>query len=281
MALGNIKRLLTLKRSDVTLSRISKAIWRRIADIPQKAIWAAPFPFTKANRSGIEQFKNIHAGKRCFLIANGPSLKHIDFSLLKNEYTIGLNRIYLMEKETGFSPTYLACIDIEAQLSQFIDDYDNLQLPCFFNWDYRHKFSKRKNQYFIKDKLTPEFSTNIARQGYGTGQSVTYMAMQLAFYMGFNELYIIGKDHSYNTNAKSGATIKSTGKEDNHFIKGYYKPGMTWFAPDLQSEEFAYKLSRKAFEQDGRIIKDATIGGNLQIFEKIDFYSLFPSRNKG
>jgi hypothetical protein len=276
--MGNFKRLLTLKKNDVTFPRIIKAIWRRIDDIPQKIIWALPFPFTKRNRNGIEKFKNIHKGKRCFLIANGLSLKNIDFSSLKNEYSIGLNRIYIMEKENGFLPTYLCCIDIHAQLLQFFDDYNNLKLPCFFNWRLHNKFSKKENQYFVKDRLKPSFSIDIAKQGYGTGGSVTYMAMQLAYYMGFNELYLIGKDHSYNTTEKTGTSIESTGKEDNHFIKGYYKPGMKWFAPDLETEEYAYKLARTAFEKGGRIIKDATIGGKLEVFEKIDFYSLFNSK---
>lgn len=271
----NIKRLMSLKRGDITLSRIVKALWKRIDDIPQIIIWALPFAFTQKNRKGIEAFKDIHKGKRCFVIANGPSLKKIDFSLLKDEYAIGLNRIYLMKEENGFEPTYLACIDIEAQLLQFLKDYDNLEMPCFYNWRIRYMFSKKPNQYFVKDRLTPEFSTDVAKQGYGTGRSVTYLAMQLAYYMGFSEVYLIGKDHSYNTSEKTGTSIQSTGQEDNHFIKGYYKPGMKWFAPDFETEEYAYKLARLAFEKDGRIIKDATVGGKLEVFEKVDFYSLF------
>jgi hypothetical protein len=276
--MGNLKRLLSLKKDDITLERVFKAVKRRVEDIPQKILWALPFPFTKRNRAGIEKFKNLHKGKRCFILANGPSLKKIDFSLLKDEYTIGLNRIYLLKEENGFSPTYLSCIDIEAQLLQFLDDYDNLMMPCFYNWALRAKFSKKTNQYFVKDRLVPNFSTDIAKQGYGTGRSVTYLAMQLAYYMGFTEVYLIGKDHSYNTTEKTGTSISSTGKEDNHFIKGYYKPGMTWFAPDLETEEYAYRLARIAYEKDGRIFKDATVDGKLEVFEKVDFYSLFPEK---
>jgi len=273
--MGNIKRLLTLKRRDITISRVSKAIWRRIKDIPERLAWSMPLSFTVKNRKGIERFKDIHKGKRCFLIANGPSLKGIDFSLLKNEFTIGLNRIYMMKEQNGFMPNYLACVDMDAQLLQFFDDYNSLDIPCFYNWQIRHKFSNSENQYFIWDKLKPDFSTDLAIQGHGTGKSVTYLAMQLAYYMGFTEVYLIGKDHSYNTSERTGTSIKSDGKEDNHFIKGYYKPGMQWFAPDYETEEYAYKLAKIAFEKDGRIFKDATINGKLEVFEKIDFYSLF------
>lgn len=276
--MSNLKRFQTLKKGDVTVGRIIKALWRRIDDLPHKLIWNLPTSYTVRNRTAILKFKNIHAGERCFIIANGPSLKHIDFSLLKNEYTIGMNRIYMMQEQNGFSPTYLACIDIEAQLLQFKEDFNNLEMPVFYNWRVRNKFSRKDNQHFIRDTLTPTFSYDLAFRGFGTGRSVTYLAMQLAYYMGFTEVYLIGKDHSYNTTEKTGTAIKSTGKEENHFITGYYKPGMKWFSPDFATEEFAYALAREAFEKNGKIIKDATVNGKLQVFEKIDFYSLFPQK---
>jgi len=93
--------------------------------------------------------------------------------------------------------------------------------------------------------------------------------------MGFKEVYLIGKDHSYHTSEKAGSNITSTGKEENHFISGYYRKGQNWDAPDLKSEEFAYQLARKKFEETNREIKDATIGGKLTVFEKVDFYSIF------
>src|SRR5947209_3772250 len=109
--MSNFQRLRTLKKEDITLKRVAQGIWRRIDDITQKLILKLPLPFTARNRKGLESFKNIHQNKRCFIIANGPSLKNVDFSLLKDEYTIGMNRIYIMKEQNGFSPTYLACID--------------------------------------------------------------------------------------------------------------------------------------------------------------------------
>ena len=64
-------------------------------------------------------------------------------------------------------------------------------------------------------------------------------------------------------------------RESNHFIKGYYKPGMVWDAPDYETEEFVYRLSKEAFEKNGRKIFDATISGKLQVFEKVNYNDLF------
>jgi len=186
-----------------------------------------------------------------------------------------MNRIYLIKEQNGFMPNYIACIDKKSQILQFYNEMDKLEIPCFFNFDLRNKFSKKQNQYFIKGKFSPAFSKNPAHQLLGNGKSVTYAALQIAYFMGFGEIYLIGKDHSYNTNAKAGTGLISDGNEDNHFIKGYYKQGQNWDAPDYGSEEFAYTITRKEFERAGKTIKDATIGGKLNVFEKVDFFSLF------
>ena len=277
--LESVKRLLSLKKEDIYLGRIVDAFIRRINNVPHIICFYTPLGFFKDNRERLASYKDIHKGKRCFVIANGPSLRNIDFNLLKNDYTIGMNRIYLMKEQNGFTPNYLACIDVKSQILQFYEELDQVKIPCFFNFNLRNKFSKKSNQNFILGKFSPKFASNITK-AFGNGRSVTYTAIQLAFLMGFSEVYLIGKDHSYNTNAIAGVGIKSDGKEDNHFIKGYYKPGQNWDAPDYLSEEFAYKIARKKFEINGRIIKDATINGKLEVFEKVEFNSLFLKENK-
>lgn len=272
--LDELKRIKLSNKEDIYFSRIINAIIRRIFYLPQILIYYLPFGFYKKNRNNLKSFNNIHKGERCFIIANGPSLKHVDFSLLENEFTIGMNRIYLMKEQNGFTPNYLACIDEKSQINQFHEEFDEVEIPCFFNFKLRHKFSKLSNQNFILGKFSQSFANGISK-AYGNGKSVTYTAIQLAFYMGFKEVYIIGKDHSYNTDQKAGTGIKSDGNEDNHFIKGYYKKGQNWDAPDLTSEELAYKIARNKFEINGRIIKDATYSGKLEIFEKIRFESIF------
>ena len=272
--LGDLKRIKSIKKEDVSFLRIINAIFRRIYYIPQRLIYYIPFGFYQRNRKNLNSFNNIHKGERCFIIANGPSLKHIDFSLLENEFTIGMNRIYLMKKQNGFIPNYLACIDEKSQINQFHEEFNKVEIPCFFNFKLRNKFSKLSNQNFVVGKFSQSFANGISK-AYGNGKSVTYTAIQLAFYMGFKEVYIIGKDHSYNTVQKAGTGIKSDGNEDNHFIKGYYKKGQNWDAPDLTGEEHAYKIAKEKFKKNNRKIFDATVDGKLQVFEKIDFFSLF------
>ncbi len=258
---------------ELSFERIVNAIKVRLKDIPHKLAWKNS-SFAKKNKEKLQSFHNIHQGKRCFIVANGPSLKQTDLSLLKNEITLGMNRIYLSAPESGFTPTYIVVHDIGIQLEQFRDDFDSLELPKFFNWNARKLFTKKNNLAFIRSDYSPMFSKDLTETSWA-GHSVTYICIQLAFYMGFSEVYLVGKDHNYQEKGTPGKLVKATGEEKNHFVSGYYKKGMGWRIPDYKGEELGYKMARKAFEEEGRIIKDSTINGCLEVFEKVDYYSLF------
>jgi len=270
-----ILRLKNMNMKDITLQRIAKAIARWFFfDIPHRIAWALPLKFTVQNKKNLLKYKDIHKGKRCFIIANGPSLKEIDFSLLKNEITIGMNRIYLLEKTNGFMPNYLVCIDIPCQLKQFWDDYNRINIHRFYRWEARKFFGEQENLNYLRHGFSPQFKKDILKP-IGVTRSVTYTCIQLAYYMGFNQIILIGKDHSYNISGKAGTPVKSDGAETNHFIDGYYKKGMKWDIPDYLSEELAYRLARKAVEMEGKEIFDATKDGKLNVFEKIKYEDLF------
>ncbi len=273
----SLKRLSHLDKKDVTVSRVVAALWRRLMSIPDKVYYYWPWGFPAQNRKKLTRVNNQYAGKRCFVIANGPSLNKIDFTLLKDEYTFGMNRVYLMKEQNGFMPTFIACMDKERLIKPFHEDLDNLGIPSFFPFSCRNYFSKKENQYFNPCRFSSEFQTD-ATKPLGNGKTVTYNVIQLAFCMGFQEVYIIGKDHSFNTTGLVGKGIEVKEKDENHFIKNYLLPGQKFDVPDWKTEEYAYQISREAFEKAGRVIKNATVGGKLEIFERVDFYSLFPKK---
>lgn len=275
--MGTIELLKRTNKRDITFKRVIYALGRRLSGWPEQILFFLPLGFSRKNREKLKKLKDKHKGQRCFIVCNGPSLKEINFDLLKDEITFGMNRIYLMKEQNGFVPTYYGCIDKNSQILQFKDDMDKLEMPCFFPFSLRKHFSKKENQYFIGGKFSHDFQPD-GSSLLGNAKSITYILMQIAFYMGFQEVYVIGKDHSYNTTATAGTGLKATGEEGNHFIKGYYKPGMRWDAPDYIAEEYEYEMTRKAYEKAGRIIKNATVGGKLEVFERVDFYSLFPQK---
>jgi len=73
---------------------------------------AATFhPWRRDTRSRLAALHNSRAGQRCFILGNGPSLRQTDLSKLRNEATIGLNRIFLAFPEMGFHTSYLVSIN--------------------------------------------------------------------------------------------------------------------------------------------------------------------------
>ncbi|MFK7840888.1 MAG: hypothetical protein AB8B54_01370, partial [Sphingorhabdus sp.] len=105
--------------------------------------------------------------------------------------------------------------------------------------------------------------------GMGSGATVTYAALQLAYHMGANPVIIVGVDHSFDKSGSANIYEKRSGADNNHFDPNYFKDGSYWGVPNLDASEEVFLKSRIAFEQDGRKIYDATVDGKLQIFEKI------------
>ncbi len=65
-------------------------------------------PLRRESIRQLAALKDIHRGERCFIIGNGPSLKQTDLSRLKDEFTFGMNRFYLMFPSWG-SPPPISC----------------------------------------------------------------------------------------------------------------------------------------------------------------------------
>jgi hypothetical protein len=185
-----------------------------------------------------------------------------------------MNRARLLEAAVGLKPTYVVAVDIETKLAQFTAEFQSTDVPSFYNWNARGLFRDSPHIHYVKDSPNPKFQPD-AKRVIGSGKSVTYTCLQLAFYLGFREVILVGKDHDYGVSSKPHELITATGNEGSWFIPGYHAAGMQFRAPDFYGEEHAYRLAREAFERAGRRVVDATVGGKLNVFEKVDLVSLF------
>lgn len=244
-----------------------------IERIPDDII-AATHPIRRVTNTKIKKFQDQFNGKRCFIIGNGPSLKNTDLTKLRNEYTFGLNRIYLMFKELGFQTSFLVSIN-DLVIQQTVKEIESLDMPRFVSWRSRNWLQPSDNLYFLHTTYTGVKFAKNAQKRLWEGATVTYVAMQLAYYFGFSEVVLIGVDHNFVTKGEANKTITSQGDDPNHFHPEYFGKGFRWQLPDLETSEFAYQLAKQYFEADGRQIIDATIGGNLQVFPKVEYASLF------
>ncbi len=93
--------------------------------------------------------------------------------------------------------------------------------------------------------------------------------------MGFEEVILIGVDHSFASKGRPNETVVSAGDDPNHFSPNYFDRGFRWQLPDLEASERAYRMAKEAYERHGRRILDATLGGKLEVFPKVAYESLF------
>ena len=244
---------------------------RRLPQVPDAYL----HPWRRKSRERMYEYYNIHKGERCFIIGNGPSLKNTDLSKLKNEFTFGMNRIYLLFPELGFHTTYFASIN-DLVIEQCADDIAALPIPKFISWHSNHHFQRfPDDMVFLYTTYTgPGFTYDVTRRVW-EGATVTNIALQLAFYMGFERVILIGVDHNFASRGEANKTVISTGDDPNHFDPRYFGKGFRWQLPDLDTSEFAYSMARRAYEKAGREVLDATVGGKLTIFPKVDYTSLF------
>ncbi|MEH2947663.1 6-hydroxymethylpterin diphosphokinase MptE-like protein [Sporofaciens sp. JLR.KK001] len=220
----------------------------------------------------IEKFHNLHKGQRCFIVATGPSLKIEDLDLLKNnnEVCFSMNTIFYAFDKTDWRPDYYVVSDYRG-----IDEYsrllDNLPVRYQFLGDGSETFWKvphRENllrfhqHYEFSFNRLPKFSDNFSLRSY-MGGTVTYTCMQLAVYMGFTEIYLLGVDFSYGGN--------KSGKKYAHFHEEKELEA-TGFA---QYDGSAYKAAEVYTKKHGIKIYNATRGGKLEVFERVNFVNLF------
>ncbi len=255
---------------------ILRRAYSNLTHLPELPV-ATLHPWRRESIKRLAALKDIHKGKRAFIIGNGPSLKQTDLSKLKNEFTFGLNRIYLMFPELGFTTTYLVSVN-DLVIEQCAAEIAALSMPKFLSW--------RSSRYFqtFQPSNLPTFIYTIydnptfcrdATSRLWEGATVTYVALQLAFHMGFEQVILIGVDHNFTTQGKANTTITSDGDDPNHFSGQYFGKGFRWQLPDLETSEIGYRMARTAYQQAGRSIVDATVGGKLTIFPKADYNSLF------
>lgn len=231
-------------------------------------------PWRRDSIKKIKALRDSHAGERCFIIGNGPSLKETDLTKLRNEFTIGMNRFYLAFPDLGFTTSLLLTVN-DLVIEQCAEDLRKLPIPTFVSWRGRKWIQPAENlSYLYTSYDLPRFSGNASGRLW-EGATVTFVAMQLAFYMGFKQVYLIGVDHSFATQGKPNTTITSTGEDPNHFNPAYFGKGFRWQLPDLETSEVAYTMAREAYRKAGREIVDATVGGKLTVFPKVDYESLF------
>ena len=216
-------------------------------------------PTVKIQSSGgWRYYRDLHKDETCLIIGNGTSLRDVPREFLLKYPTFGTNRIYLLD---GFTPTYYCSVN-PLVIQQFSEDIAQIDSPKFL-----------PASYCFDDTCLPLNSSGIvmfsqdASEWIYEGHTVTFVCMQIAYYMGFKTVLLVGVDHSFQYHGAPNQEMVLDGNDPNHFHPDYFK-GKHWNNPDLQRSEHAYKLARAMYESKGRRIINLTPGTKELVFEK-------------
>ncbi len=220
----------------------------------------------------LDFLRDRHAGQRCVLVANGPSLNRMDLGVLRDEIVIGMNKIYLGLKTFGFHPRYYVAVNrkVLAQSAAEIRALNCVKL--LGSHAALAGLGEDALTYVLNTEHPPaRFSTDLA-WGLHEGWTVTFAALQVAWHLGFEKVVIVGLDHRYEFTGKPNETRVMHGADPNHFAPGYFGGGQEWDNPDLPRSEQSYRVALDAFRGAGRTIVDATVGGACTIFPKMELH---------
>lgn len=219
--------------------------------------------------------KGIHSGERCFIIGNGPSLKSEDLDKLKGEICFGVNTIYNLYDETDWRPTYY-CLWDTLVLYKICDAVSKeIKGTKLIGIHELTKNPEIKGALYVKIEPRefypnlPAFSDDITECVY-EGNSVLYMCFQAAAYMGFSEIYLLGVDHNYSVNLRPDGKIEHADGVKDHFSEKDKLDGL----PQLQKSTLAFQAAKEYGDKHGIRIYNATRGGKLEVFERVDLDSV-------
>lgn len=261
-------------------------------------------PTLRSSTMHLRALQGKYRGKRCFIMGNGPSLNKTPLEKLEGEYVWGLNRCYMLFDRIQWKPSFYTAVDARV-VSDIALEINELSRECtetlfFFPLEFYIKgiLKNRENTMWYRqiamDPLEgPKgyFSLNAAHYLRGVN-TVSIAALQLAVYMGFNPIYLIGCDLNYTipegTKASGEVTDLGTGErivgyeltsttdnDPNHFDPRYFGSGAKWHAPNVDGMIYGYQRAKEVCDTRGIKVFNATIGGKLEVFPRISFGNLF------
>lgn len=253
------------------------------------------YPFEKNIYKENIKFKNIHKGKRCFILATGPSINKLNLSVLKDEICFGVGQFYLHKDIDVVNPEYHIQapqhppFDTETAITIFKSYkkyYKNTTVIFLGDSNFKHSYKrvllkhtnlKRKNNIFINFRnVIPLDEYNylsnnvwdITKKPFPVC-TVIFMALQVALYMGFKEIYLLGCDHDYlkDVNRVSNHHFynEEKGISDVEHLTNYYDTEKWFF--DYYKRWKCYRLVKEFARGKGVKIYNSTHGSMLDVFE--------------
>jgi hypothetical protein len=207
-----------------------------------------------------------------------------DLDKLKSEYTFAMNKIYLCFEKTQWRPS-LYMIQDEKMVTQILGELKNADLelkiiPHYLRDSFESAIGKTlfyNYEQRLYNGITTEFSFDPSKIIY-EGGTVAFCCLQLALYMGFNEVYLIGVDLNYSIQiTENGLEVQNV---KDYFADNYISYTEDRNFPNVYFSRQSYEIAKKAYGSRGAKIFNATRGGKLEIFERVSFDDIIVEKGK-
>jgi hypothetical protein len=233
--------------------------------------------------------RNSKIGERCFVIGNGPSLSARDLDVIQkhNIPTFAVNQIFKIFDRTDWRPSHYVVSDYFA-VKNFEEYNSKINGIKFINMNYAKlidNFHADNAYYFIENDIMLLLS-HLAKPKVGeeiydlnSGGTTLFSALQLAFYLGFSEIYLLGADNSFKYEKSCDGELLVDGSVTKlHFVDDYLPKNSHSALFDAQfgyQTAEAYKSAASYAKEHGITLRNATRGGKLEVVERVDFDLLF------
>lgn len=224
-------------------------------------------PESYRSRAKLRAWRDRFAGQRAVILCNGPSLNRVDFDMLRGTFCFGLNKINLLFERTSFRPDCVVAIN-QLVIEQNADFFNETALPLFLKRSGARYVRSRTNVSFLDTAKIQKFARDVSVSLYESN-TVTFVALQLAFHMGFRKVALVGADHNFATKGPSNQVAVSGEVDESHFDPRYFSGGQKWELPDLFQSEVGYQMAVEAFEAFDGVVVNCTDGGRLEIFQRL------------
>ncbi|MGH8563684.1 MAG: 6-hydroxymethylpterin diphosphokinase MptE-like protein [Gammaproteobacteria bacterium] len=248
-----------------------------LALILKRLVWDL-HPSAWVSRSRLRSIIDSHKGRSAIILCNGPSLHSVDLESLHGIFTFGLNKINLIFDRNAFRPTSIVSIN-ELVIQQNADFFNTTDIPLFIDFAARRFVKARPNVTLLHSSAIPKFARD-CRVSICQGSTVTFVAMQLAFHMGFQRVALVGCDHTFAVQGPANTTVIADGPDRSHFDPRYFSAGQVWQLPDLTASEYFYALAAEQFRLAGRTLVNCTSGGRLELLERCSLTQFLSSAKR-
>lgn len=284
---GNIMPFSTVlglaPKAPVTLNRWLSGSVSCVETVEQRPLFPTSLMINpqKSQNTLLENLRNIHAGKRGWIIGNGPSVRTEDLSRIpQDDVTFCFNRFYMSYDQHSLREDYVVSADflmIQDFGQEMIDVSTGLPLFC----TRPAAMPALSGTHVVLtpfDSYLPLFSM-APSEWVSVGGSSVYVALQMAFFMGLRDIVLYGLDYSFSMKLKRDPRypFPVSYDEGNHFIASY-RSAKPWCPPTWRDISGGFLNARVAFESHGGRITNATRGGKLTTFPRADFDRLVPRK---